>query len=260
YVGGYAFYNFSDGQWQHHWTQYNFTSSAGAGVMFTTLDNVKLYFFDKIAGSNTGILNVTTIKRLMSPNSVYDRCGHSGDNTATRSIDGDVSTYWRHNAQCYHWIIYDLGSSMNVSRIRIYQPSGSTYDWGGTAGIEVYVSNNPSNWGSAVWSGPVAGDGWVYTGVFQAQGRYVRLVSKSNSADQRLYEVQVEVQQFQNIIEVSPIKLRSTSFKYPLDITWFGAVVAIQSGTDFIHKNGVGLWVVVEHPPKVEVIANAKLT
>ncbi|MEM3579865.1 MAG: discoidin domain-containing protein [Candidatus Bathyarchaeia archaeon] len=255
YVGSYAFYNFSDGKWQHHWTQYNYTSSTGAGVMFTTLGNMKLYFFDKIARPNTGILNVTTTGRWLTPSSVHSSCGYSGSNTADRSIDGRTSTYWQHNAQCYHWIVYDLGSSMTVSRIRIFQPSGSTYDWGGAAGIEVYVSNNPSSWGSAVWSGTVAGDSWVHSGAFQAQGRYVKLVSKSNSADQRLYELQVEVQPFQNAIEVSPVKLQSASFNFSLDITWFGAVVTIQSGTDFIYRNGVGLWVVVEHPPKVEVIA-----
>jgi hypothetical protein len=244
YVGNYAFYNFSDGRWQHHWTQYNYTSSTGAGVMFTTLENMKLYFF------NAGILNVTAFRRLLTPISVYDRCA----GTATRSIDGSLSTYWQHTAQCLHWVIYDLGASMSVSRIGIYQPSGSTYDWGGTADIEVYVSDNPSNWGSAVWSGSVAGDGWVYSGAFQAQGRYVKLVSKSNSADQRLYEVQVEVQ-IKNVIEVSPVKLQSVSFRYPLEITFVGAVVTIQQNTDFIYKAGVGLWVIVEHPPKVEVIA-----
>lgn len=254
YIGKYAFYNFSDGRWQHHWTQYNYTVNAGAGLMFTTLDNTKLYFFDKIAGTNTGILNVTTTTRLVTPLSVYARCGHSGGNSAGMSIDGSTSTYWQHNVQCYHYIIYDLGSSMSVLRIRVYQPTGSTYDWGGTGGIEVYVSDNPSNWGSAVWTGSIAGDGWVYSGVFYARGRYVRLVSKSNSPNQRLYEVQVEVQ-FKNIIEVSPIKLRPASFRYPLEITFIGAVVTIQSGTDFIYKNGVGLWVIVEHPPKVEVIA-----
>jgi hypothetical protein len=254
YVGSYSFCNFSDGKWQHHWTQYNYTSSAGAGIMFNDLNNLKLYLFDSFIGQSTGTLNVATTQGLqwITPQTVYNKCGESGGNIATNSIDGSTSTYWRHDSTCYHWIIYDLGETMNVSRIRIYQ---SSYDWGSTAGINIYVSNDPQNWGSAVWTGRVDGDGWVASGQFQAQGRYIKLESRSNSASQRLIEVQVEVQQRSTTFELSPIRLRQVSFRFPLDVTWFGAVVTIQQNTDFIYKAGVGLWVVVEHPPKVEVIA-----
>ncbi|MEM3566740.1 MAG: discoidin domain-containing protein [Candidatus Bathyarchaeia archaeon] len=254
YVGSYAFYNFSDGKWQHHWTQYNYTSSSGAGIIFNDFNNKNLYFFDKIIGQSTGVLNVATIQSLqwIIPKTVYSKCGESGSNIAANSIDGSTSTYWRHSSTCYHWIIYDLGEPMNISRIRIYQGDN---DWGSTAGINIYVSNDPQNWGSAVWTGRIDGYGWVNSGQFQAQGRYIKLESRSNSDSQRLYEVQVEVQQRSTTVELSPIRLRQVSFRFPLDVTWFGAVVTIQSGTDFIYKNGVGLWVVVEHPPKVEVIA-----
>jgi hypothetical protein len=253
YVGSYSFYNFSDGKWQHHWTQYNYTSSAGAGIMFNDLNNLKLYLFDSFIGQSTGALRVTTTQRLqwITPKTVYNKCGESGGNVATYSIDGSVSTYWRHDSTCYHWIIYDLGEPMNISRIRIYQGS---YDWGGTAGINIYVSNDPQNWGSAVWTGNVDGDGWEYSDQFQAQGRYIKLESRSNSANQRLYEVQVEIQQRSTTFELSPVRLRQVSFRFPLDVTWFGAVVTIQQNTDFIYKAGVGLWVIVEHPPKVEVV------
>ena len=56
-------------------------------------------------------------------------------------------------------------------------------------------------------------------------------------------------------IEFSPIKLKSVSFQQPLDITWFGAVVTIKN-TEMIYdpSSNVGLWVIVEHPPKVEII------
>jgi hypothetical protein len=254
YVGSYSFYNFSDGKWQHHWTQYNYTSSAGAGIMFNDLNNLKLYLFDSFIGQSTGTLNVATTQSLqwITPQTVYNKCGESGGNVATNSIDGSTSTYWRHNSQCNHWIIYDLGEPMNISRVRIYQ---SDNDWGSTAGIEVYVSNDPQNWGSAVWTGRIDGYGWVPSEQFQAQGRYIILKSRSNSATQQLYEVQVEVQQRSTTFELSPIRLRQVSFRFPLDVTWFGAVVTIQQNTDFIYKAGVGLWVIVEHPPKVEVVA-----
>ncbi|MEM4700686.1 MAG: discoidin domain-containing protein [Candidatus Bathyarchaeia archaeon] len=256
YVGSYAFYNFSDGKWQHHWTQYNYTSNTGAGIMFNDFNNKNLYLFDNFIGQKTGVLNVATTQspQWITPKTVYNRCSESGSNVAANSIDGSTSTYWRHDSTCYHWIIYDLGEPMNISRVRIYQ---GQYDWGSTAGINIYVSNDSQNWGSAVWTGRIDGDNqWVASGQFQAQGRYIKLESRSNSASQRLIEVQVEVQQRSTTIELSPIRLRQVSFRFPLDVTWFGAVVTIESNTDFIYgANGVGLWVVVDHPPKVEAIA-----
>ncbi len=254
YVGSYSFYNFSDGKWQHHWTQYNYTGSTGAGIMFNDLNNLKLYLFDSFIGQSTGTLNVATTQGLqwITPKAIYNKCGESGGNIAANSIDGSTSTYWRHDSTCYHWIIYDLGETMNISRVRIYQ---GVNDWGSTAGINIYISNDPQNWGSAVWTGRIDGGGWVNSGQFQAQGRYIKLESRSNLASQRLIEVQVEVQQRSTIIELSPVRLRQVSFSFPLDVTWFGAVVTIQQNSDFICKAGVGLWVVVEHPPKVEVIA-----
>lgn len=252
YSGKCSFYNFSDGKWQHHWSQYNYSNSILAGIIFRELSNLNLYTFDKILGQNTGILNVTfQSKQWILPKAVYTKCGESGSYMAINAIDGSTNTYWQHSYSHTHSIVLDLGETVNISRIRIYQ--SNPYYWGGRRGIDVYVSDDPNNWGSVVWSGPIYGNGWVSSEQFQARGRYIRLVSKDTSSSQRLYEVQVE--EVRTSIEVSPIGLRQVSFRFPLDVTWFGAVVTIQSGTDFIYKNGVGLWVVVEHPPKVEVIA-----
>ena len=251
YGGKYAFYNFSDGKWQHHWSQYNYTNSIVAGVMFRDSSNINLYAFDKILGQKTGTLNVIfQSKQWILPKAVYYKCGESEDYKAVNAIDGSTSTYWQHDSRHRHEITLDLGETVNISRIRIYQRD---YDWGGTDGIEVYVSDDPNNWGSAVWIGGIAGSGWVESGQFQARGRYVRLVSRSTSSNQRLYEVQVE--EIRTAIEVSPISLRQVLFNFPLDVAWFGSVVSIQQNTDFIYKAGVGLWVIAEHPPKVEVIA-----
>jgi uncharacterized protein (UPF0333 family) len=47
------FYNLSSSLWTHHWSQF-FSSSKGAGIMFTDAGNQMLYFFDSIAGNKTG--------------------------------------------------------------------------------------------------------------------------------------------------------------------------------------------------------------
>ena len=58
-----------------------------------------------------------------------------------------------------------------------------------------------------------------------------------------------------NFIEFSPIALEQVSFNGKLDITGCGAVVTFASGHDPIYKSSdsIGLWVVVEYPPTVEI-------
>ncbi|MGQ9460207.1 MAG: discoidin domain-containing protein [Candidatus Bathyarchaeaceae archaeon] len=247
------FYNFSSPStgWEHHWSEY-ISGSAGAGIMFTDSSNLKLYAFDNLAGAETGALSITTEQRTVwkTPTAVYNKCDETSPYFASHAIDGSTLTYWRHSAACYHWIILDMGQTMNISRVRIYQRD---YDWGGSAGIEVYISDDPDNWGSAAWTGRIDGDGWEYSGQFQALGRYVKLVSKSNSSSQRLYEVQVEVQERQTTIEFNPVERYQVSFQYPLDITWSGAVVTFEDEPIYPTSGTTGLWVLVEHPPTVTV-------
>jgi hypothetical protein len=50
------FYNYSISTWEHHWTQF-VSGTKGAGIMFTSSANEKLYAFDTIAGSKTGTLS-----------------------------------------------------------------------------------------------------------------------------------------------------------------------------------------------------------
>jgi hypothetical protein len=85
-----------------------------------------------------------------------------------------------------------MGQSTKITKIRIYQSSTSSYRWGQSSGIRVYVSNDPNNWGSYVWTGTLNSGGWRESGTFSATGRYVKLYSKSTSSSQRLYEVQVQ--------------------------------------------------------------------
>lgn len=51
-------YNFSTSMWTHHWVQF-VSGTKGTGIMFPDSANQNLYFFDAMAGSKTGCLNVT---------------------------------------------------------------------------------------------------------------------------------------------------------------------------------------------------------
>jgi len=255
------FYNFSSPStgWAHHWTEY-ISGNRGGGMMFTDNSNLKLYTFDEIAGDKTGALSVTTAQRTVwtTPTAVYGKCGETSPYLASRAIDGDTSSSWRHSTTENHWIILDMGETMSISKIRIYQSGTASYRWGQSSGIEVYVSDNPANWGSAVWTGTLDASGWRESGTFSAQGRYVKLVSRSTSSSQRFYEVQVQAQEIDATIEFNPVERYQASFTYPLDVTWHGAVVTFDSGSpqDTIYPSSggnIGLWVIVEHPPIVAV-------
>jgi len=252
------FYNFSSPStgWAHHWSEY-ISGSMGGGMMFTDDANRKLYDFDNIAGSKTGALSVTVAQRTswITPSAVYDKCGETAQYVASRAIDGDTGSSWRHSTTENHWIELDMGQTMDISRIRIYQSGGSSYYWGGSSGIEVYVSNNPGSWGSAVWIGTLNSGGWQQSGSFSAQGRYVRLYSRSTSSSQRLYEVQVQVAQRQTTIEFNPVERYQASFTYARDVTWRGAIVTFDGNNPIYPSSSgnIGLWVTVEYPPTVAV-------
>jgi hypothetical protein len=65
--GSYLYYNFSDGKWAHHWSQFVWGTGGtkGAGIMFTTSANQMLYRFDSIAGHTTGALKTNTNARTI---------------------------------------------------------------------------------------------------------------------------------------------------------------------------------------------------
>ena len=242
----------SSGGWEHHWSEY-ILGDSGGGLMFTNRSNFDLYSFDDLAGNYTGTLSVTNEYRTIwvTPSSVHDRCGEDFGHSASSARDGNISSYWRHSATEYHWITFDMGVTLPISRLQIYQQSD---DWGGSSGIEIYVSDDPMIWGSPVWSGQIDGFGWEQSGTFSTEGRYVKLVTLSNSSSQRLYEVQVGIQERKGTVEFNPVEqYQVTDFYDALDTSWYGAVVTFDGEPIYRSSDDVGLWVMVEHPPSVTV-------
>lgn len=123
-----------------------------------------------------------------TPSAVHSRCGEDASYPATKAKDNDTDTYWRHFTTCYHWIIFDLSQTYTVSKIRLYQATLSSLRWGLAAGLDVFVSDDPASWGSAVWTGVLNASGWRECSAFNKDGRYVKFVSKDDSKYQRMYE------------------------------------------------------------------------
>jgi hypothetical protein len=124
-----------------------------------------------------------------TPTSIHSKCGEDAPlHAAIKAIDNNITKYWTHPSTCYHWIIFDLEQTYTITKIRLYQSSTSYRRWGLSAGLDVFVSGNPADWGSAVWTGVLNATGWQESGAFSKNGRYVKLVAKDDSQNPWLYE------------------------------------------------------------------------
>lgn len=123
-----------------------------------------------------------------TPSAIHSKCGESSPNFATLAIDDNTGTFWRHYVTCFHWIIFDMGETKKITKIRLYQHSVPPLQWGQSDGLTVYVGDNPANLGAAVWQGALNAAGWQESGAFDKNGRYVKLVCKNNEVQQLMYE------------------------------------------------------------------------
>jgi hypothetical protein len=122
-----------------------------------------------------------------TPSAVHSKCGEDTGHEAVLAIDENIATYWIHSPLVTHWIIFDMGETKKITKIRVYQVLH--YPFGGNANVNVYVGDDPANLGDAVWTGNLgASTGWYESGAFEKNGRYVKLATTSNASEQRMYE------------------------------------------------------------------------
>ena len=132
-----------------------------------------------------------------TPPSIHDKCGEEAGYEATRTIDGITAPWrdsvWIHDAYERHWIIFDLGETKNVTRIRLFQHDLEPF--GGNIGFRVYVSDDPTDFGTPVWEGPaVAAFEWQECVGFSKSGRYIKVESLDNKQWQYIIEFQAYVE------------------------------------------------------------------
>ena len=153
------------------------TSSSG------NAQNARMYEFNAMVSSS-----------WTKPVSVKSECQYG--NSFGNTIDGNTGTYWLHDTNEQHWIVFDMGQSVIVTQVRIFEATDSAERWGAGT-VNVYVSDSPTSWGSVDhnWNPKGAGSGWQASGTFNATGRYVILqaTSSSNSDNDRMYEFQAMV-------------------------------------------------------------------
>ena len=135
------------------------------------------------------------------------------DSRAVNAVDGDTETYWHSEwngvtDQLPHWIVVDLGETKTITglnylsrQVHYIDPTkGNVTDNGRENGriseYEIYVSDDPNNWGNAIASGIWESTDDMRTANFPAtSGRYYKLVALS----------EVNGQKFTNAVEISVI-------------------------------------------------------
>ncbi len=97
-------------------------------------------------------------------------CGDDGLNTIEEALDG--TDQWYHGTDETHWFFIDLGEEYNVQKVR-----GRSNGNDDPIDVNIYVSNDPDNWGAAVASGVdfsnTASPAWVEVDTTDKDGRYV---------------------------------------------------------------------------------------
>ena len=99
-----SFYNFSDGTWAHHWSQF-ISGTNGGGILFTDAANQRLYAFDSMAGTTTGALKADSANRRIELRPV----------TSSTSFQNAFDVAW-----------YGAVATFDSTRTPIYTLQGST--------------------------------------------------------------------------------------------------------------------------------------
>lgn len=161
-------------------------SYAGPGITKQVIPAAAYYRDETVACSTPIAISKAawTIRSFSSQETVGEGANNG---RAVHAIDGNNTTFWHTkwsggSDPLPHEIQIDLGTSYALSGLK-YLPRQD----GGTNGIinnyEVYVSNDPANWGTAVATGTFPSTTVEKTVSFTAKtGRYVRLRALSSNS------------------------------------------------------------------------------
>ena len=135
----------------------------------------------------------------VTPTAIHDACHSEVPYPATNTIDGDTGTRWQCTVSEEHWVIFDLGETKNVKKIRLYL-SWTEANWDVCEISAVYVNDTADESGGSKGSGiPSSGEGWNEIDITDTDGQYVKIKLKTwyvnacgiTIALDRFYEFQV---------------------------------------------------------------------
>jgi hypothetical protein len=142
--------------------------------------------YDTLLESNVGGTSSSITPSGSTP------CGSESGYRSSNARDDNTGTYWWHNSNENHYIVFDMGQSYTITQVRIYQSTTQNQRWGNAGTVNIYVSTDGSLWSSAVVTGwtPASGSDWQNSPTFSKVGRYIRLeeVDCTGQSSHRMYE------------------------------------------------------------------------
>ena len=118
----------------------------------------------------------------VTPTAIHSKCGEDASYPASNAIDGSLTTRWDHFASHEHWIIFDLGSTKTVQKIRLYVTgAGRGCICEVTA---VYINDTADESGGSKGSlgSILSGGNWNEIDVTDTSGRYIKIKLKTLDA------------------------------------------------------------------------------
>jgi len=155
-----------------------------------------------IAKASISKVDGISIATWFTPTAIHSKCGENvASYPASNTIDGDTGTKWQCTNGEEHWIIFDLGETKNVKKVRLYI-SWTQANWDVCEISAVYVNDAANESGGSKGSGiPSVGAGWSEIDITDTNGRYVKIKLKTwyvdtcgiTTALDRFYEFQAYV-------------------------------------------------------------------
>ena len=115
----------------------------------------------------------------VAPTAIHSKCYENPSYPASNTIDGDTGTNWQCTNGEEHWIIFDLGETKNVQKVRLYI-SYAPENWDVCEVSAVYINDTADETGGSKGSGVMQGGiGWREVDVTDTNGRYVKIKLKT---------------------------------------------------------------------------------
>jgi PKD repeat protein len=98
-------------------------------------------------------------------------CGYEGPFGPSAALDGN--DIWLHLSTENHWLVIDLSNPYNIKKLR-----GRSNTANDPTSVDIYISNDPDNWGTAVYSGITSWQdttSWSEIDITDTVGRYINI-------------------------------------------------------------------------------------
>ena len=118
----------------------------------------------------------------VAPTAIHSKCGEDAAYPASNTIDGNLSTKWEHSVGHEHWIIFDIGSTKTVQKIRLYCIGGGRFSPCEVTAVYINDTADESGGSKGSLGAILSGTHWNEIDVTDTSGRYIKIKLKTLDA------------------------------------------------------------------------------